>query len=117
MAYIDGFLVPVPAGNKDAYLKLAREAAAVFRDHGATRVVEAWQDDVPQGKTNDFFTAVKREGDELVVFSWIEWPSKAARDEGMAAAMKDARMNHNPADMPFSGARMIYGGFSVVVDS
>lgn len=116
MSYIDGFLVPVPAGKKDAYFKLAQEAAQVFRDHGALRVVEAWQDDVKEGKVNDFYTAVKREGDEGVVFSWIEWPSKAARDEGMAKAMKDSRMNHDPAAMPFSGQRMIYGGFSVVVD-
>lgn len=114
MSYIDGFVVPVPAGNRDAYIKLAQEASEIFREHGALRVVEAWQDDVKAGKTNDFFTAIKREGDEAVVFSWIEWPSKAARDEGMAKAFKDPRMKMT--DMPFSGARLIYGGFEVIVD-
>ena len=113
MSYIDGFVIPVPAGKKEAYRELARKAAPIFREYGALRVVECWSDDVPDGKVTDFRKAVKAEGEE-VVFSWIEWPSKAVRDEGNKKMMADDRMNMG-SDMPFDGKRMIYGGFSVLL--
>ena len=115
MSYIDGFVVPVPSGNKDAYLELAAKAAVIFKDHGAIRVVECWEDDVPAGKVTDFRGAVKAEEGEAIVFSWIEWPSKEVRDAGMKKAMEDPRMQH-PVDMPFSGQRMIFGGFTPILD-
>ncbi len=117
MGYADGYLVPVPAGKKDAYRTLASKAAAVFKDHGATRVVEAWSDDVPAGKVTDYKGAVKATGDEAVVYSWIEWPSKQARDEGMKKAMDDPRMKPDMSNMPFDGQRMIYGGFTPILDA
>lgn len=115
MHYIDGFVVPVPAGNREAYRKMAAEAAPIFIEYGALRVVEAWDDDIKTGKTNDFRTAVIAEEGEKVVFSWIEWPSKAVRDAGMEKVMSDERMKPD-GDLPFSGARMIYGGFATIVD-
>ena len=111
MPYIDGFVIPVPAGNKEAYRKVAAQAAPIFKEHGALDVWECWGDDVPDGKVTDFKTAVKCEPGENVVFSWIVWPSKAARDEGNAKVMADPRMKMDMADMPFNGQRMIYGGF------
>ncbi len=116
MSYVDGFVVPVPAGNKADYEKMARLGVEVFTEYGATQVVECWGDDVPDGKVTDFRRAVAAEEGETVVFSWIVWPSKAARDEGMAKAMKDERMQ--PSDgMPFDGKRMIFGGFEVLTSS
>jgi uncharacterized protein YbaA (DUF1428 family) len=112
MSYIDGFVVPVPAGKKEAYRAVAVKMAPLFKEFGATRVVECWSDDVPDGKVTDFKRAVKTEGDEVVVFSWIEWPSKAARNAGNEQMMKDPRMTSQ--DMPFDGKRMIYGGFEVL---
>ncbi|HEY1145700.1 MAG TPA: DUF1428 domain-containing protein, partial [Allosphingosinicella sp.] len=76
--YVDGFVVPVPAANREAYRDMAAKASAVFREYGATRVLEAWADDVPDGKVTDFKGALKAKEDEAVVFSWIEWPSKAS---------------------------------------
>jgi uncharacterized protein YbaA (DUF1428 family) len=114
--YADGFLVPVPTGNKDAYRDVAVKAAAVFKECGATRIVDAWGDDVPDGKVTDYNSAVKATGDETVVYSWIEWPSKEARDEGWKKAMADPRMQPDMASMPFDGQRMIYGGFAPIVD-
>jgi uncharacterized protein YbaA (DUF1428 family) len=116
MGYIDGFVIPVPEHKKDAYFALAAKAAPIFREFGATRVVECWGDDIPVGKTNDFRSAVIAEADEGVVFSWIEWPDKATRDAGMAKVMTDERMKPD-GDLPFSGARLIYGGFAAVVDT
>ena len=107
---------PVPAGGKEAYLKTAAMAAAIFREHGATRVVECWGDDLPDGKVTDFRKAVKAEAGETVVFSWIEWPSKAARDAGMKEFMADPRMTQNPDPMPFDGQRMFFGGFETILD-
>ena len=116
MGYVDGYVIPVPKGNRDAYRDMAQEAWQVFRDHGATRVVEAWGDDVPDGKVTDYRRAVKAEDGENVVFSWVEWPSKAARDEGWAKVMADERMKPDPANMPFDGKRMFWGGFAPIVD-
>jgi uncharacterized protein YbaA (DUF1428 family) len=117
MGYVDGYLVPVPAANKDAYRALAAKAAVVFKEHGATRVVEAWGDDVPDGKVTDYKGAVKASGDETVVYSWVEWPSKQARDEGWKKVMADARMQPGQNPMPFDGKRMIYGGFAPILDA
>ena len=116
MSYIDGFVIPVPAGNKEAYRKLAKEAAAIFMEYGATQVVECWGEDVPEGKVTDFRRAVQAKEGESVVFSWIVWPSKAARMEGNKKMMADSRMQPS-ADMPFDGKRMIIGGFEPILDT
>jgi uncharacterized protein YbaA (DUF1428 family) len=116
MEYVDGFVIAVPEAKKEAYRQLAEEAANVFKDHGALSVVECWGDDVPEGKLTSFPMAVQRQPDEAVVFSWITWPSREARDAGMAASMKDPRMDHDPSKMPFDGKRMIFGGFRVLVN-
>ena len=115
MAYVDGFLIPVPEGKKEAYRKLAAMAAPIFREHGALRVVECWGNDVPHGKTTDFFMSVKAEEGENVVFSWIVYPSKEVRDEANRKVFEDERMKMS-GDMPFDGKRMIFGGFEVLVD-
>jgi uncharacterized protein YbaA (DUF1428 family) len=92
MTYVDGFVAAVPQANKAAYLDQVREAAALFKDHGAVRMVENWGDDVPAGKVTDFHRSVRKKDDEAVLFSWIEWPSREARDAGMKALMQDQRM-------------------------
>ena len=117
MTYIDGFVIPVPAANKDAYRALAEKIAPIFMEHGATRLVECWGDDVPDGKLTDFRRAVQAEAGEVVVFSWIMWPSKAVRDEGMKKVMDDPRSMKPGADMPFDGKRMIFGGFELMLDT
>ena len=117
MSYIDGFLAPtLPGTTPEAYRAFAARAAVVFRDHGAIRVVEAWEDDVPDGKQTDFRKAVLAREAEKVVFSWIEWPDKATRDAGMAKVMDDPRMRQNDTPVPFDGPRMIYGGFRILMD-
>ena len=116
MIYIDGFVVPVKAGTTtEAYVAFAEKFAPIFRDYGATRVVEGWGDDVPHGKLTDFRRSVQATEGETVVLSWIEWPDKATRDAGMKKIMEDPRM-HPGMEMPFDGKRMIFGGFQAVVD-
>jgi uncharacterized protein YbaA (DUF1428 family) len=116
MSYVDGFVVPVPAHKKEAFREMAAKAAPIFREYGATRVVECWGDDVPEGKVTDFRRAVQAEAGENVVFSWIFWPSKAVRDEANKKIMADPRMKMME-DMPFDGKRMIFGGFSVLLNA
>mgnify|MGYP003582433309 CR=1 FL=1 len=116
MAYVDGFVIPVPADRRAQYLELAEKAAPIFMDHGALRVVECWGNDVPHGKTTDFHMAVRAEGGENVIFSWIVWPSREARDAGNAKAMEDPRMQGEMPDV-FDGKRMIFGGFEVLYDT
>lgn len=113
--YVDGFLIPVAPDQKDAFFDLARRAAPVFLEHGATRVVEAWGDDLPDGKLTDFNRATKVTDGEKVVFAWIEWPSRAVRDAGQAKVMADPRMQ-DPGTVPFDGKRMIFGGFLPILD-
>ena len=116
MTYVDGFVAAVPAGRKDDYRAHAARVAALFTEFGALRAVESWADDVPDGKLTDFRRAVKAEPEEAVVFSWIEWPSKEARDAGWARMMEDPRMQAQP-DPPFDGKRLIYGGFAPLLDT
>ena len=119
MKYVDGFVAAVPAANKEIYRRHAAEAVPLFKEFGATRVVECWGDDVPDGKVTDFRRAVQATDEEAVVFSWIEWPDKKTRDAAMSRMdelMKtDPRFNPETNPMPFDGKRMIYGGFAPVV--
>ncbi len=115
MSYIEGFVVAVPQDKKQAYLESAQRSWAVFHEYGATRMVECWADDVPEGKVTDFMRAVQAQEGEKVVFSWIEWPDKATRDAGNKKMMTDPRMKME--DMPFDGKRMIYGGFAPILDT
>jgi uncharacterized protein YbaA (DUF1428 family) len=117
MTYVDGFVAAVPTANRQAFRKHAEDAAAVFKEHGAVKVVECWGDDVPEGEVTSFPMAVKRKNDETVVFSWIVWPSRRVRDEGMKKIMADPRLQPAVNPMPFDGKRMIYGGFEVIVDA
>lgn len=114
MRFIDGFVIAVAAADRQAFIDHANAADRLFLEHGATRVIEAWGEDVPDGVTTDFRKAVKAEDGEVVVFAWIEWPDKATCDAGMKAYMADERLKALPA-MPFDGKRMIFGGFSPVV--
>jgi uncharacterized protein YbaA (DUF1428 family) len=116
MSYIEGFVAAVPAANKEAYRKHAADAAPLFKEFGATRMVETWGEDVPDGKVTDFKGAVKAKPDEVIVFSWLEYPSKAVRDAANEKIMSDPRMKEAGADMPFDGQRMIYAGFKVIND-
>lgn len=116
MAYVDGFVIAVPNANRAAYQKIAEDAAVVFKECGALKVVECWGDDVPAGQLTSFPMAVKCEAHETVVFSWIIWPSRAARDAGNQKVMADPRMQPTPESMPFDGKRMIFGGFEMIVD-
>lgn len=119
MTYVDGFVIAVPKANKQKFIEHANKGDSVFTDLGATRILECWGDDVPDGKVTDFRRAVQATEDEAVVFSWVEWPDKATRDAAMGKMdelMKtDPRMNPEKNPMPFDGKRMIYGGFSPVV--
>ena len=117
MNYIDGFIIAVPTTNREAYRKHAEAAAPIFKEHGALGVVECWGDDVPDGKLTSFPMAVKCKPDETVVFSWITWPSRQVRDDGMKKVMADPRMQPATNPMPFDGARLIYGGFQVIVNA
>jgi len=112
--YINGVVLPVPAANKDAYREFCATTAAAFREHGATRVLDAWGDDVPDGKLTDFNRAAHVTGDEAVVFSWIEWPSKEVHDAAWEKVMTDARLAG--AAPPFDGKRMMFGGFVPIID-
>lgn len=116
MAYIDGFVCAVPTASREAYRQHAAGAAKIFRAHGALRVVECWGDDVPDGERTSFPKAVEKRDDETVVFSWVVWPSREARNEAMPKVMADGRMQEKTNPMPFDGKRLIFGGFEVLVD-
>jgi uncharacterized protein YbaA (DUF1428 family) len=114
--YFDGFIVPVPEAKLDAYRELAQKMAGVFRQHGALRDVEAVNDDVPRGEVTDFYRSVKAEEGERVVFSFLEWPDKATRDEAWKKIMEDESLKPE-GDMPFVGQRMFWGGFEPILDA
>jgi uncharacterized protein YbaA (DUF1428 family) len=115
--YIDGFVLAVSPDRKEAYRELAQKAAPIFLEHGALRDVEAWGVDVPKGKVTDYYRAVKARDDEAIVFSFIEWPDKATRDEGWRKVMADERMKPDHDNLPFDAQRMFWGGFERIIDT
>lgn len=117
MSYVDGFVLPVPKKNLDAYRRLARKAGKVWKEYGALEYIECVEDDVKPGKLTSFPQAVKRKPDEVVVFSWIVYRSRAHRDRVNAKVMADPRIAAMgpPAVMPFDGKRMFWGGFKSIV--
>ncbi|MBV7539166.1 DUF1428 domain-containing protein [Duganella sp. sic0402] len=118
MAYVDGFVTPVPRDKLDDYKKMARECGAVWKEHGALEFRESVADDVKPGKLTSFPQAVDLKENEVVLFSWIIYESRAKRDEVNDKVMKDPRLAAfmEPANMPFDGKRLVYGGFEMIVD-
>jgi len=116
MSYVDGFVLAVPKTSLDAYKQMARTAGAVWMEHGALAYVECLGDDVPMGELTSFPRAVQAKDDEIVVFSWVVYASRAARDEIVPKVMADPRTKMDPASMPFDGKRMIYGGFEAFLE-
>ena len=116
--YVDGFLLPIPKKNLAAYKKLSRLCGKVWREHGALDYREWVADDVKVGKWTSFPRAVKKKPNETVVFAWITYKSRAARDKVNAKVMADPRLAAmmNPKDTPFDAKRMIYGGFESLVN-
>ena len=118
MAYVDGFVVPVPKKKVQAYRRLAQKAGKIWREHGALDFKECIAEDVKVGKLTSFPRSVKLKPSEIVVFSWITFKSRAHRDRVNAKVMKDKRIaGMDPKDMPFDGKRMIYGGFKIIVEA
>lgn len=119
MAYVDGFIVPVPKKNVEAYRRLARKAGKIWREYGALEFKECVADDVKVGKLTSFPRSVKRKPNETVMFSWITYKSRRDRDKINAKVMKDPRLEKmmDGSGMPFDAKRMIYGGFKVIVDA
>ena len=118
MRYVDGFVVPVPKKNLAAYRKIARKAGKVWKEHGALEYIECVADDVKTGKLTSFPQSVKLKPDEIVVFSWIAYKSRAHRDRVNANVMKDPRITGmmDPKAMPFDGKRMFWGGFKPIIE-
>ena len=116
MSYIDGFVVPVPKAKLEEYKKWARMGADIWREYGALEYREWVGDDVKPGKVTSFPQSVQLGPDEIVVFSWIVYESRAHRDEVNGKVMKDPRMQQDPASWPFDGKRMIYGGFAPLLE-
>jgi uncharacterized protein YbaA (DUF1428 family) len=114
MAYVDGFVAAVQTARRAEYEAFCKVAAEVFRDHGALSVVDCWGDEVPEGEMTSFPKAVQCAPDETVVFGWIVWPSKQARQAGMAKADEDPRLGGQDGPMPFDGQRMLMAGFDVI---
>ncbi|HMG49503.1 MAG TPA: DUF1428 family protein [Inquilinus sp.] len=116
MSYVDGFVLAVPKARLEDYKALARKAGAVWKEHGALAYAECIGDDVPYGELTSFPRAVQAKEDEVVVFSWVVYESRAARDAIMAKVMADPRIKMDPASMPFDGKRMIFGGFEAFLE-
>ena len=113
MSYVDGFVVPVAREKLDAYKAMTRTAGQVWKEHGALAYVECLGDDVPYGERTSFPRAVQANDDELVIFSWIVYESRAHRDAVCAKVMADPRMKDSMTNMPFDGRRLIHGGFEM----
>jgi uncharacterized protein YbaA (DUF1428 family) len=117
--YVDGYVLPIPRRNVDAYRGMARKAGKVWRDHGALEYIECLADDVKPGKRTSFPQSVKLKKGETVIFAYIVYKSRAQRDRVNKKVMKDPRLASmmDPKKMPFDAKRMFWGGFKVLVDA
>lgn len=116
MAYVDGFILPVPKNKLAEYRRIASKAGKIWKDHGAVEYVECVADDVKPGKLTSFPQSVKLKPSETVWFSWIVYKSRKHRDQVNKKVMADPRIKSmGPQAMPFDAKRMIYGGFKVIV--
>jgi uncharacterized protein YbaA (DUF1428 family) len=113
MAYVDGFLIPVPDARKEEYRAHEEKWWPYFRDKGATALVVCWGDNVPAGEVTDFRRAVDLQEGETVVLAWMTWPDKATRDKSFADMMQDSSLQ--TMEMPFDGKRLVYGGFMPIL--
>lgn len=116
MAYVDGFVIPIPKKNVQAYRAMARKAGKIWREHGALEYRECVGDDLDIKFGTPFSRLTKTKPGETVIFAWIVYKSRAHRDRVNAKVMKDPRMTEPPS-MPFDPKRMTYGGFKVLVDA
>lgn len=115
--YVDGFVVPVPKDRLDDYLSMAQKAGAIWREYGALEYRECVADDVQPGKVTSFPQSVNLKEDETVVFAWIVYESREARDRINAQVMEDPRLKDmDPKTLPFDGMRMFWGGFKTIVE-
>ena len=119
MSYVDGYVLPVPSKNLDAYKKMARKAGKIWMEYGALQYVECVADDVKPGKVTSFPQAVKLKEDEIVVFSWIVYKNRRDRDRINKMVMADPRLAGmaDPKNLPFDGKRMFWGGFKPAIES
>ena len=115
MTYVDGFVLPVPAAEFEAYKKLTEIAKIVWMEFGALSYVEARADDVPDGEITSFPLAVKKEKDDVIVFSFVTYKSREDRDRIMKKVMEDQRIKDSMKEIPAYMKRMIYGGFKTIV--
>lgn len=117
--YVDGFVVPVPKGKIAAYRKMAKAASKIWKEHGALEYRECVGDDLDVKFCMPFPKGIKVKPGETVVFAWVSYKSRAHRDRVNAAVMKDPRIGAScdPKNMPFDCARMLYGGFKVIVEA
>lgn len=116
MTYVDGFIIAVPKQNLKAYEEMARLGGEVWMEHGALSYVECVADDVPYGEVTSFPRAVQAKEDEIVIFSWVTYRSREERDAVMAKVMADPRLEGSMANAPFDGKRMIFGGFTSLIE-
>lgn len=116
MAYVDGFVLAVPKDRLEDYKAMARLGGTVWKEHGALAYVETIGEDTPYGELTSFPRAVLAKDDEIVIFSWIVYPSRERRDEINAKVMADPRLDSDPSNMPFDAKRMIFGGFETFLE-
>ncbi|MFZ2101441.1 MAG: DUF1428 domain-containing protein [Oricola sp.] len=117
MTYVNGMVAAVPAANKQSYIEFANQVSGIFKEHGALALVDCWGVDVPDGEMTSFPKAVQKKDDEVVIFSWVTWPSKEFANAAWEKIMADPRMSPDANPMPFDGRRMIFGGFDVIAEA
>ncbi|WP_271768112.1 DUF1428 domain-containing protein [Aquimarina algiphila] len=119
--YIDGFALPIPQNHLDEYKHVAETVAKIWKEHGALAYFEYVGEDLMFEGTRTFPELLDAKEDEVIVFGWVVFDSKATRDLANQKVAKDPRMNNliapltDPSKMIFDAKRMVYGGFQPLV--
>ena len=115
--YIDGFVLPIPKDRLGNYKQVVEAVAEIWKAHGALDYREFVGDDLFLEGTLSFTDAAGAAEDEAVIFGWVEFASREARDAANEKVATDPRMGEliSSKDTGFDAGRMAYGGFKPFV--
>lgn len=121
--YIDGFVFPIRKEDLEAYKIVVEKIVDIWKEHGALSYNEFILEDPQLEGTLPFANCIHPKEDETIIFGWVTFQSREARDKANKLISADSRMTAlmepltNSKRLIFDPSRMAYGGFQPFIES